>query len=313
MVAFVKWYVSSLNASYSSRVPKGEWEKKPYNPVLGEQYFMKWGQVDDCGETNVVCEQVSHHPPITGFCIKNEKAGLTLNGHTGQKTRFSTTSLICDQVGQSIVELASEESYLLTSPSLTVNGIWYAAPYVELTGNSYIQATTGLYATFEFSSKGWISGERNHFKCYIRKNGGNSKEYLYKIEGQWSYKSTITPYGSKKSEPFLDVTQLTPAPMEVKPLDQQGEMESRKIWQHVSEAIQAGDTTKAGVEKSKIENQKRAELAEREENKTTWEPIYFKWQDPEPKVQSLQRMLSSAVKNKYDPVTSGNWVFHPSQ
>ncbi|ORZ18647.1 hypothetical protein BCR42DRAFT_411338 [Absidia repens] len=308
MVAFVKWYVSSLNASYSSRVPKGEWEKKPFNPVLGEQYFMKWGEVEGCGETSVVCEQVSHHPPITGFCIKNEKAGLTLNGHTGQKTRFSTTSLICDQVGQSVVELESEESYLLTSPSLTVNGIWYAAPYVELTGNSYIQSTTGLYVTFEFSSRGWISGERNHFKAYIRKNGGSSKEYVYKIEGQWSHKSTITAYGSKKSDPFLDVTALTPAPMVEKAFEEQGEMESRKVWQHVSEAIKQGDTTKAGTEKSKIENQKRAELAEREQAQKDWEPVYFKWEDPNGKVQSLQKMLSSAVKNKYEPSTAGNWV-----
>lgn len=128
MVAAVKWYISSLNASYSSRVPKGEWEKKPFNPVLGEQYFMTWGDVDGCGETHVTCEQVSHHPPITGFYIENKKAGMTLNGHTGQKTRFSGTSLICDQVGQSLITLHNRdgESYLLTSPSLTVNGIWYA-------------------------------------------------------------------------------------------------------------------------------------------------------------------------------------------
>jgi hypothetical protein len=184
------------------------------------------------------------------------------------------------------------------------------APYVELIGNSYIQATTGLYATFEFSSKGWISGERNHFKCYIRKNSsGSSKDYVYKIEGQWSNKSTITAYGSKKSEPFLDVTALTPAPMEVK--GNNGDMESRKIWEHVSEAIRQGDTNKAGVEKSKIENQKRAELADREQNKTEWKPKYFNWEDPNGKVQSLQKMLASAVKNKYEPATAGNWVYHP--
>lgn len=64
---------------------------------------------------------------VTGFMMKNEKAGIELNGHTGQKTRFSTTSLICDQVGQSLLTLKNTgESYLITSPSLTVNGIWYA-------------------------------------------------------------------------------------------------------------------------------------------------------------------------------------------
>ncbi|KAG0174133.1 Oxysterol binding protein [Apophysomyces sp. BC1015] len=311
MVAFVRWYISSLNASYSSRVPKGEWEKKPYNPVLGEQFFMGWGDVDGCGETKVMCEQVSHHPPVTGFYIHNDKAGLTLNGHTGQKTRFSGTSLICDQVGQSLVQLNTRdgETYMFTSPSLTVNGIWYAAPYIELTGTSYIQSSSGFYATIDYSSRGWISGEKNHFKCYIRKNAGSPKEYVCKMEGQWSAKSTLTKYGSKSSAPFLDVTQLKPAPMLVKDVEEQGEMESRVIWQKVSDAIRAGDTQTAGVEKSKIENQRRAEKAEREENGIQWEPKYFQWVQSEPTIQAHQRMLTSIVKNKYDPPTAGNWVY----
>ncbi|KAI8874565.1 hypothetical protein K501DRAFT_264916 [Backusella circina FSU 941] len=310
MVSFVKWFISSLNASYSRRVPKGEWEKKPYNPVLGEQYKMCWGDVQGSGETSVLCEQVSHHPPVTGFHIRNDKHGLTLNGHTGQKTRFSSTSLICDQVGQSVVNLDNRdhEKYMFSCPSITVNGIWYAAPYVELTGTSYIQCSSGLYCSIEYSSRGWISGERNHFKCYLRRNG-NAKEYIYKMEGQWSGKSTITPYGSKTSSPFLDVTQLTPAPMTVKELDEQDEMESRKIWQKVSEAIRANDTQTAGAEKTKIENKQRQERADRVEAGEEWKPKYFDWVEEEPTVVTLQRMLTSTVKSKYAAATTGNWVY----
>lgn len=128
MIAFVKWFISYLNASFSRRVPKGEWEKKPYNPVLGEQWKMQWEDLNGSGETDVVIEQVSHHPPVTGFNISNEKHGIVLNGHTGQKTRFSSTSLIVDQVGQSVLTLKNRgnETYLMTCPSITVNGIWYA-------------------------------------------------------------------------------------------------------------------------------------------------------------------------------------------
>ncbi|KAI9276640.1 hypothetical protein BDA99DRAFT_493760 [Phascolomyces articulosus] len=315
MLALVKWYISSLNASFSSRVPEGEWEKKPYNPVLGEQYFMTWGEVDGCGETDVTCEQVSHHPPITGFYIHNKKAGISLNGHNGQKTRFSSTSLICEQVGQSLLTLENRdnEAYFFTSPPLTVNGIWYAAPYIELTGNAYIQSTTGFYATIEFTSRGWISGEKNHFKCYIRKNAGNPKEYLFKVEGQWSGKSTITPYGTKQSSFFLDVNEGEPAPMKDKELDQMDEMETRRIWQKVSDAIRAGDTQTASVEKSKIENKQRAERREREEQSVQWTPKYFTWEQNHPTIFSLQRMLASALKNKYDPSNAGNWVFNQQQ
>ncbi|KAI8049417.1 uncharacterized protein B0P05DRAFT_582054 [Gilbertella persicaria] len=310
MVAFVKWFISSLNASYARRVPKGEWEKKPYNPVLGEQFKMNWQDLNGSGETNVLVEQVSHHPPVTGFYIKNDKAGMVLNGHTGQKTRFSSTSLIVDQVGQSIITLKNRdnEQYLFSYPSITVNGIWYAAPYVELLGTSYIQSTTGLYCSIEYTSKGWISGERNHFKCYVRRNS-NAKDYIYKIEGQWSGKSTITAHGSKTAEPFLDVTELTPAGMHVADISEQDEMESRKIWQKVSEAIRANDTNLAGIEKSKIENQKREEKAARQAANEEWEPKYFHWVAEEPTVATLQRMLTFTVKNKYTPATHGNWVY----
>ncbi|KAI8985105.1 hypothetical protein BDB01DRAFT_721704 [Pilobolus umbonatus] len=310
MVAFVRWFISSLNASFARRVPKGEWEKKPYNPILGEQFKMTWGDVEGSGETKVLCEQVSHHPPVTGFCIRNDKYGLTLNGHTGQKTRFSGTSLMCDQVGQSIVTLDNhgKESYLFTCPSITVNGIWYAAPYVELTGTSYIQSSTGLYCTIDYSSRGWISGVRNYFKCYLRRNG-NSKEYIYKMEGQWSGKSTITAYGSKTSSTFLDVNTLTPAPMSVKEIEEQDELESRKIWLKVTEALRANDTQKAGIEKSRIENKQREERAARNETEEEWEPKYFKWVEEESDVVTLQRMLLATVKNKFTPSSSGNWVY----
>ncbi|KAI9272574.1 hypothetical protein BY458DRAFT_435219 [Sporodiniella umbellata] len=309
MIHFVKWFISSLNASYARRVPKGEWEKKPYNPILGEQFKMHWNDLKNSGETQVLCEQVSHHPPITGFRIKNDQHGMVLNGHTGQKTKFSSTSLICEQVGQCVLQLKNknDETYMFSYPSVTVNGIWYAAPYVELTGTSYIQSSSGLYCTIEYTSRGWISGERNHFKCYLRRNG-NAKEYIYKMEGQWSGKSTLTPYNSKQSQPFLDVAELTPATMEVEALEGQGEMESRKIWQKVSDAIRANDTQTAGAEKAKIENKQREEKAARTEAKQTWEPHYFHWVEEEPVVSALQRMLTSTVKNKYTPATHGNWV-----
>jgi hypothetical protein len=177
-----------------------------------------------------------------------------------------------------------------------------------LTGTSFVQCSSGLYCSIEYSSRGWISGERNHFKCYLRRNG-NAKEYIYKIEGQWSGKSTITPYGSKTAAPFLDVTQLTPAAMTVQELDQQDDMESRKIWQKVSDAIRANDTQTAGAEKTTIENKQRQERADRLEANEEWNPKYFDWVNEEPTVATLQRMLTSTVKSKYAPATTGNWVY----
>ncbi|KAI8879972.1 Oxysterol-binding protein [Backusella circina FSU 941] len=316
LLAFIKWFISYLNAAYKRRVPKGQWEKKPFNPVLGEQWLMDW--VVDNDETNVVCEQVSHHPPITGFYIENKVAGVLLNGHSGQKTRISNATLVCDQTGREVLTLKSRdnETYLFTSPSLTVRGIWYAAPYVELIGTTYIQASTGYYASIEYSSRGWISGEKNHFKCLIRSNEDSlaRKEYLYKVEGQWSGKSTVTDYKTKISKPFLDASTLTPATCQVKPLEQMGEMETRKIWKNVSDAIRLNDTVLAGKEKSIIENKKREEKKKRDEAGDVWHPEYFEWTEEDKDVKHLQNMLSKVIKQKHDVNANeyGNWTFKKS-
>lgn len=78
------------------------------------------------GETELIVEQVSHHPPIvshthsyglcgnnvdvfcmpvvsqTAYFLENKQAGVSLNGHSGQKTSFSGGSIIgmlCCSIG----------------------------------------------------------------------------------------------------------------------------------------------------------------------------------------------------------------------
>jgi hypothetical protein len=184
---------------------------------------------------------------------------------------------------------------------------------VELIGTTYIQASSGYYASIEYSSRGWISGQKNHFKCLIRKNEAGPKDYLYKIEGQWSGSSTITNYKTKVSNPFLDVNILKAATTKIKPLEKMGDMETRRIWQKVSEAIRNNDTVLAGQEKSIIENQKRAEKKKREELGVNWKPVYFKWVPEESKITKLQKTLSQVIKCKSEATAAtsqnGNWVF----
>lgn len=206
--------------------------------------------------------------------------------------------------------LVRNYNFLRIKFSLILNPTFLCvAPYVELIGTTFIQASSGYYATVEYSSRGWISGEKNHFKCLIRKNS-DPKDYLYKIEGQWTGKSTLLNYQTKESAPFLDVNSLKPARAKLKPLKEMGEMESRRIWEKVSEAIRDNDTALAGKEKTIIENQQRNIKKERDEKGLEWEPKYFKWVDNEPKVEKLQGMLDKVIKCRSDVKRdTGNWVF----
>ncbi|KAG2180837.1 hypothetical protein INT43_008416 [Umbelopsis isabellina] len=300
--AAVRWYISALNGSFASRVPKGEWEKKPFNPVLGEQFFCSWK-----GDTSIVCEQVSHHPPISGFFCENKKSGVYLNGHDGQKTRFSGTQMLVDQVGHCVIHLKNrnDETYLFTLPSLSVNGIWYAAPYVELYGSSYVQSSTGYFAQIDYSTKGWISGELHHFKATVSHEALKGPTV---IEGQWTAKSTITKH-KQSAAPFLDLTSLSREAPIVKPVDEQSSFESRKLWSKVSEALLAGDYAAASTEKSLIENQKRAERKDREVSGEEWHPEYFVKVDGDKVYGELNEQLAANSKHKYQEQDGFSWVY----
>lgn len=54
----LKWFLTTLKSSYSSRNDKFGSEKKPLNPFLGELYLGKWE--DRAGTTQLVSEQVRY-------------------------------------------------------------------------------------------------------------------------------------------------------------------------------------------------------------------------------------------------------------
>ena len=61
-LAVLKWFLTTLKYSYSSRNDKLGSEKKPLNPFLGELFLGKW--VDGAGETTLVSEQVRYVFPM---------------------------------------------------------------------------------------------------------------------------------------------------------------------------------------------------------------------------------------------------------
>lgn len=55
MVGVVRWFLSTLYGSYAARWNKGGNEKKPYNPVLGELFFVDWEYNNS--KIDLICEQ----------------------------------------------------------------------------------------------------------------------------------------------------------------------------------------------------------------------------------------------------------------
>ncbi|CCD24941.1 OSBP family protein NDAI_0E01250 [Naumovozyma dairenensis CBS 421] len=284
MLAVTKWFIFALKSQYTSRNESMGSEKKPLNPFLGELFVGKWkmDEKPELGETVLLSEQVSHHPPKTAFTVFNDKNNVKLEGYSQIKATFSKTlTLGVRQYGHSIFSIRDNESYLITPPPLHVEGILMASPFAELEGKSFIQASTGMLAVLEFSGRGYFSGKKNSFKARIyrsSKDYHNNKEPMYTISGQWSGVSKMIKHGAQEPSEslFHDATKIKPTYLHVKPIEEQHPLESRKAWKDVAKAITIGDYKLIGETKSVLEERQRNMRKEEEAKGIDWERRWFK-------------------------------------
>lgn len=285
IVAVTRWFISTLRSQYCSRNESLGSEKKPLNPFLGELFLGKWEDTSkegNLGETILLSEQVSHHPPITGYSIFNDKNKVELQGYNGIRASISTTSINVKQYGHAILEYKDiNEDFLITLPPLHIEGLLVASPFVELEGKSIIQSSSGYISVIEYSGRGYFSGKKNSFKARIFKSLADSHDKhnaLFTISGQWSGQSTIYKgysTSSKESELFYDAKAKNPEHLKVKPLEEQLELESRKAWKTVADAIKAGNFDLIHQEKSQLENDQRELRIKENLNGVKWETKWF--------------------------------------
>ncbi|KAG8819437.1 Oxysterol binding protein [Serendipita sp. 399] len=288
----LKWFISTLKGQYTSRNEKMGSEKKPLNPVLGELFYGTWPDRNGRGETKLLVEQVSHHPPITAYYITNESRHLTLQGHNAQKTQFSSGSILVKQVGHAILTYhppgKEAEKYLITLPRLRIDGIWYGAPYIELTDNGFIQSSTGYLSTLEYKGKGYFSGKAHSIKATVTSLDNPGLSVV--VDGQWDTTTKVTSStGSKRAKSGSTFTDVTSSKEEVTvaPLESQGEWETRKIWEKVANGIRTGDFDSASKDKTRIENEQRQRRKDEAAAGTPWQLKHFLHVEDDPDCESL--------------------------
>ncbi|QLL30944.1 hypothetical protein HG536_0A07590 [Torulaspora globosa] len=296
MLAVVKYFISTLKSQYCSRNESMGTEKKPLNPFLGELFVGKWENKEhpEFGETVLLSEQVSHHPPITAYAIFNDKNDVKLQGYNRIKSSFSKSLMLgVKQYGHALLEVG-QDSYLITLPPLHIEGILVAAPFVELEGKSYIQSSSGLLCVVEYSGRGYFSGKKNSFKARIyrdSKDAKNKEKAVYTISGQWSGTSKITKHSGvakskdESSTVFYDATRTPAEHLKVKDLKDQHPLESRKAWKDVADAIRLGDFDLIGRTKTELEEKQREMRKDEQANGVSWQRRWFKDVDysPNPK------------------------------
>ena len=201
---------------------------------------------------------VSHHPPVTAYHLQNTKAGISLEGHSGQKSSFSGSSINVKQVGHAVLRVPSvdkkgETLYLITLPHIVLLGILMGAPYIELAQASHICSSTGYLATINYAGKGYFSGKAHSFKAIISPSS-QASHAMYTIEGEWSGVSKFkgaSPSGGKDAV-FWDAGEDREE-VSVKPVEEQKEMESRRVWKKTADGIRSQNYEAASKDKTRIE------------------------------------------------------------
>lgn len=296
-----KWFIATLSGQFTRREKETGSEKKPLNPFLGEQFIGSWKN----GEVQLHAEQVSHHPPITAYHIESKSKGLVLEGNCAQKTSFSGRTIVVKQVGHAILRLKTgdkTESWLITLPKLKIEGLWYGAPYIELDGTSMIQSSAGYLTTINYAGKGWVSGKAHTFTATVSKTGSSSA--LHTITGTWTGESHYK-VGSNDGKLFLNAAGPT-NPIEVKPVEEQGEYESRRAWKAVADGIRKGDFESASTAKSALENSERQK---RKDEQAAGKPFQLRLFDV---VQDDEEYAKLAAMCKHTPAQETSYSFKRS-
>jgi len=150
---------------------------------------------------------------------------------------------------------------------------------LELGDHSWIRCEkTGLVCDIEFKVKGFIYGTYNAIVGKIKRNGPNG-EPLYEITGKWTEEMWVKNLKTGEKELLFNAHEAKYTPCSVRPLEEQEDRESRKLWNKVTSAIIKRDQPTATEAKSAIEDRQREEARMRDAEGVAWQPRFFRQLD----------------------------------
>ncbi|RCI11868.1 hypothetical protein L249_4214 [Ophiocordyceps polyrhachis-furcata BCC 54312] len=271
-VSVVKFYLSGWHIR-----PAGV--KKPLNPILGEIFTCYW----DLGGNErayYVSEQTSHHPPKSSYFYMAPGYHIRIDGTLKPRSKFLGNSAASLMEGVACLTLlnrgadpAKGERYILTQPNMYARGILFGKMKYELGDQSFVRCPElDLVADIDFKTKGWVGGTYNAIGGAIKRE--STSEVLYELSGLWSEEMFIKNTGQK--EMFFDAHKSKPSPPRVRPIAEQDERESQRLWEKTARAVKDRNHELATDEKTKIEDRQREEAAERTRDEVEWRPRLFR-------------------------------------
>ncbi|KAJ2745934.1 hypothetical protein GGI20_001749 [Coemansia sp. BCRC 34301] len=322
MLATLAWWFSKL-LKHTGKV------LKPFNSVLGEQFFCHWevpragadasngrrstaaSSATDVSRPNAasssalrveyITEQVSHHPPVSAHIYRCQERGIEAAGidHISAKfTGLSATVAAGSQCKGIFVTLTKRdnETYVCTHPTANIVGWLRGSLKVQCVEASYIMcAKTKLATVVEFKEERWFGKNKDNVSGRVfrydpetqasliptwrLKDIPKSCQTVATFSGNWDklVKAQREDGASDNAErTLIDMSSLQVADKVVKPLDEQGEMESRRVWDPVASKMLQGKFGDATKLKRIIEDAQREKTAARKDRGEEFVPALFK-------------------------------------
>ncbi|KAF4994178.1 hypothetical protein FGRMN_5952 [Fusarium graminum] len=273
-VSVVKFYLSGWHIR-----PAGV--KKPLNPILGEIFTCYW-DLENGKRAYYISEQTSHHPPKSSYFYMAPDHHIRIDGTLKPRSRFLGNSAASLMEGIAFLSLlnrgndpAKGEQYILTQPNMYARGILFGKMKYELGDHSFVRCPElDLTADIDFKTKGWVGGTYNAIGGVIKRE--STGEVLFELSGLWSEEMYIKDMTTGHREMFFNALRSKPSPPTVRPIEEQEERESQRLWDNTSRAVKDRNHELATDEKTKIEDRQREEAAQRAQENIEWHPRLFR-------------------------------------
>ena len=160
---------------------------KPFNPLLGETFEF----VQD-GKYKLICEQVSHHPPVSAFYIIGD-SGYKKWGNFNTKTSFGVGTMSFSNIFNEYIEMEEhKELFEWEPPTLSFHNLVMGQPYIDVEGTATLRdlKNPDRYAVVKYHKRGWTSKE-NDFK--LEGSVYRAKDDLaFTFSGKWNDHVVLT-------------------------------------------------------------------------------------------------------------------------
>ncbi|KAK3034282.1 hypothetical protein RJ639_032217 [Escallonia herrerae] len=276
LVYVASWFISVYYALQRA------W--KPFNPILGETYEMV-----NHGGITFIAEQVSHHPPMSAAHAENEHFIYDITSKV--KTKFLGNSLDIYPVGRTRLTLKKDGVVFdLVPPPSKVNNLIFGRTWVDSPGEMILtNLTTGDKVVLYFQPCGWFGAGRYEVDGYVY-NAAEEPKIL--MTGKWNDSLSYQVCdlegeplsGTEMKEvwrvadvPENDKFQYTYFAHKINSFDTAPKklLASDARLRPDRYALEKGDLSKAGSEKSRLEEKQRAEKKIREAKGQEFVPRWF--------------------------------------